>query len=63
MIKVTVFKFALIDRKTGKTIEQPRMATRHAIRRLYAEADLESELLVDEEDLDSEGIYRPPSET
>jgi hypothetical protein len=60
MVKVAVFRFTLTDRATGKAIEQPRMATQHAIREKLGQPLLHSERLVNESELDNDGFY-PPS--
>jgi hypothetical protein len=53
-----VYSFGFLDRQTGDTVTDPRMATEQAIRRLKGMALLESKRFVQEREIDSEGFYR-----
>jgi hypothetical protein len=61
-----VYTFGVLDRQTGDTVTDPRMATPEAIRRLKGIAQLESKQLVDEHEINADGFRvgaDPQSET
>lgn len=58
MTEKAVYSFGFLDRQTGDTVTDPRMATEQAIRRMRAMALLESKRLVQEGEIDSDGFYK-----
>ena len=61
MSKVTVYRFQVLDRKAVAFVPGAQMAIAGTIRRLKAEADLESALEVDRSAIDDNGFYTAPS--
>lgn len=51
-----VYAFGVLDRHTGETVTDLRMATPETIRRLKGIAQLESKQLVDEHEISADGF-------
>lgn len=54
---VTVYNFVVWDHENGENVVAPRQATIEAITRVKVTADLSTETLVEESELDGKGFY------